>query len=461
MIRVLLIPSIAHPLEHNNLSDSSYIDFLTLSIDLMQKKRDDIFWYIITPSNNDKDTNGLRSLKKILNFSNTHFIDMNIPNKPLNRIHFDVNELKSKLSFTDYPVDLIFCHQPELIRPLKLFFNKATNLSPPVMGYLHLFELPKIGWDGVFEYNIFGMTEMDSCFLNTSYQKQMVHEEARKIFSSSVCGKLHEKLEVFPPMVIPKSIKPNKKGTYENIIIWNHDVNNKKNFLEFERTILTLRKQRDDFKVWVPFMKKSHKLTKEFRWIITGRNSNRREYLGKMRTCCVGVSPKNIYGDWLGATIDGNSSGVPYIMFNEQYYKDINNGADFYKTRKELISKLNKYLNESDYRNKMAGQTIANLITKYNMNRKIDVLSKRINILQRSKRAIRSKLTSEMVQIIKDKKRISHKELLGPKYLNWESKTKFDGYRKSILNTKGISEVLKISGNRKYAWKVYYQYQDS
>ena len=126
MIRVLLIPSIARPLEHNNLSDSSYIDFLTLSIDLMQKKRDDIFWYIITPSNNDKDTNSLRSLKKNLNFSNTHFIDMNIPNKPLNRIHFDVNELKSKLSFTDYPVDLIFCHQPEIAKQLKLFFKTDT-----------------------------------------------------------------------------------------------------------------------------------------------------------------------------------------------------------------------------------------------------------------------------------------------------------------------------------------------
>ena len=49
------------------------------------------------------------------------------------------------------------------------------------MGYLHLFELPKINWNGVFEYNIFGMTEMDSCFLNTSYQKQMVHEGVRLV----------------------------------------------------------------------------------------------------------------------------------------------------------------------------------------------------------------------------------------------------------------------------------------
>ena len=461
MIRILLIPSIAPPLEQDNPSDSSYIDFLTLSIELMQKKRDDIFWHIVTPLHGDENNNGIRSIKRSLNFPNTHFIKMNIPKKPLNRIHFDINELKEKLSFADFPIDLIFCHQPEIVRPLKLFLKSTTNLSPPIMGYLHLFELPKIDWDGVFEYNIFGMTEMDSCFLNTSYQKQMVHEEARKIFSSSVCGKLHERLEVFPPMVIPKSIRPNKKGSYEKLIVWNHDVNKKKNFLEFEKTILALRKQRDDFKVWIPYMKSSHKLTREFRWITTGQNSNRREYLEKMRTCCVGISPRNMYGDWLDATIDGNSSGIPYIMFNEQYYRDINSGADFYKTRKGLISYLNKYLNESDYRNKMAGQTIANLITKYNMNRKVDVLSKRINLLQKRKRPIRSKKTNEIIQIIKDKKKISHRELLGPKYLDWKSESKFDGYRKSILNTKGISELQKVSRSGKYAWKSYYQYEES
>ena len=77
----------------------------------------------------------------------------------------------------------------------------------------------------------------------------MVHEEARKIFSSSVCGKLHENLEVLPPVIIPKNIRPNKKGSYEKMIVWNHDVDKKDNFLEFEKTILALRKKRDDFKV--------------------------------------------------------------------------------------------------------------------------------------------------------------------------------------------------------------------
>ena len=47
---------------------------------------------------------------------------------------------------------------------------------------------------------------------------------------------------------------------------------------------------------------------------------------------------------------------------------------------------------------------------------------------------------------------------MGPKDLNWDSKIKFDGYRKSILNAKGISEFEKTSTNKKFAWRSYYQY---
>ena len=458
MVRILLIPNVAYHVGRNDLADDSYLEFLNLTIELMQRKRDDLFWYIVIPRMDDRNENEVKFLRKKLDYPNTYFIEMDIPIRPLNHIHFNVNELEQKLSLNDYPIDLVFCHVPELVRSLKLFFKSVTNLTPSIMGYLHLFELPKINWNGVFEYNIFGMTEMDSCFLNTSYQKQMVHEEARKIFSSSVCGKLHENLEVLPPVIIPKNIRPNKKGSYEKIIVWNHDVDKKDNFLEFEKTILALRKKRDDFKVWVPKMKSSHKLTREYRWITIGKSNNRREFLDKMRTCCVGISPKGGNVNLYNSTIEGNSCGIPFVMFNEPYYLDINSSADFYKTRKELISFLNKYLDESDYRNQMAGQAIGNLITKYNMNRKVNVINKRINLLLKSIRPIRSKKTNEIIKIIKQKKRISHRELLGPKYLNWDSETKFDGYRKAILNTKGINEVRKVSKGKKYSWKSYYEY---
>ena len=134
----------------------------------MKQKRDDLFWYVVIPCIDVRNKNKLKSLREKLDHSNTHFIEMDIPIRPLNHIHFNVNELKQKLSLRDYPIDLIFCHVPEIVRSLKLFFENLTNLNPSIMGYLHLFELPKINWKGVFEYNIFGMTEMDSCFLNTS-----------------------------------------------------------------------------------------------------------------------------------------------------------------------------------------------------------------------------------------------------------------------------------------------------
>ena len=210
--------------------------------------------------------------------------------------------------------------------------------------------------------------------------------------------------------------------------------------------------------VWGPKMKSSHKLTREYRWITVGRDSNKRELLDKMRTCCVGISPKGGNVNLYNSTIEGNSCGVPFIMFDEPFYKDVNYDADFYKTRKGLISYLNKYLDESDYRNQMAGQAIGNLITKHNMNRKVNVINKRINSLLKSVRPIRSKKTNEIIQIIKQKKRISHRELLGTNYLNWNSETKFDGYRKAILNSKGITEEKKISKSKKYSWKSYYQY---
>ena len=210
--------------------------------------------------------------------------------------------------------------------------------------------------------------------------------------------------------------------------------------------------------VWVPRMKSSHKLTREYRWITVGRNSSKRELLEKMRTCCVGISPKGGNVNFYNSTIEGNSCGVPFIMYDEPFYKDVNYDADFYKTRKGLISYLNKYLDESDYRNQMAGQAIGNLITKYNMNRKVNVINKRINSLLKSIRPVRSKKTNEIIQIIKQKKRISHRELLGSKYLNWDPETKFDAYRKAILNTKGITELRKVSKGKKYSWKSYYQY---
>ena len=459
MIRILLYPSIAHPSKQINLFDRSYIQFLSLFIHFMLRKRQDIFWYIITPITKGRRKDDLKEIKSKLNFNNTKLINIDIPKNPFNRIHFNIHDIKRELKLNEYSIDFIFCHQPEIAKQLKLFFKTDTIYNPPMIGYIHLFELPKIDWEDVFEFNIFGISEMDICFVNTTYQKQMIHEEARKIFSSSVCGGLHEKIKVLPPVVIPKNINQNRTGRYEKIIIWNHEVNKRKNFIDFVNTIMSLRKQRDDFKVWFPMMKSSHKLTREYRWIVCGGAENRKIFLENLRKCCVGVSPKTTYGEWKKATIEGNANGIPYLMYDEEYYRNINNDGDFFKTRKDLVLLLNKYLSKQDYRNEMAGKAIGNLITKHDLKRKVDAISKEINNIQKNKNSNRTKITNKIVALIKSHKKISLKELLGKKYLNWDNSIKFDSYRKTILNTKGITENVINSKSKKYEWKSVYKYK--
>ncbi len=466
MIRILLYPDLDAVTTENSFSQNSYIEFLSEMINTFHKKRQDLFWYILAPKSRKKAA-GLQheNNRKKLSALNTKFIHIEVPDGPLGKVHFDLNELTRKLRCTEYPIDLIFCHKPEIARQLKLFFRYRTNLTPPIIGYLHLFELPDIDWKGVFEYTIFGLTEMDVCFLNTRLQKQQVHEEARNIFSSSVCGELHEKLKTLPPIVVPRNVKPNKSGTYLRTIVWNHQVDKESDFMEFQKTILNLRKMRDDFKVWIPRMKTSHKLSREYRWVIAGGYTSKKDYLSKLRSCCVGVSPKSLHSEVQGSVIEGNECGIPYLIFNDPVYKEINKNSDFYKTRKELITLLNKYLNDSNYRNLMAGQSISNLIMKHNIKKKVDKINNTINQIQKKRLAVRSRKTNHIISLIKKHKSLSHRELLGPKILNWKIENKFDGYRKAILNTKKIDEVRfqKIKGRtskRRYEWKSIYRYND-
>ena len=108
----------------------------------------------------------------------------------------------------------------------------------------------------------------------------------------------------------------------------------------------------------------------------------------------------------------------------------------------------------------MAGKAIGNLITKHDLKRKVDAISKQINNLQKNKSSNRTKITNRIVTLIKSHKRISLKELLGKKYLNWDYSMKFDAYRKTILNTKCITEDKINLKSKKYEWKSVYTYKE-
>ena len=463
MTRLLLVPNHSLIVFGGSIEQNSYSLFLENFLDLMNNQRQDVFWYILIPKLISNEKKLYSNIKKKLNSNNSLFISLDIPKYPQNQIHFNVNELRQKLKWRDYPIDIIFCHQLEITKHLKLFFKNDTNLDPPIVGYSHLMELPKLDWKGIFEYNIIGITEMVTCFINTNFQKQLIIEEARKIFSSSICGVLKEKLEVLPKLVVPSDIRPSKTGNYQKIIYWGDIAGRTKSFIEFRSSIEELRRKRTDFKVWIPLLKSNHQLLKHD-WIINNDRINKRIFFKYLRSCCVGVSPKNQFNDWDKTILQGIKSGVPFIIHDSVTSKNLYEESTFYKSNKDLIALLNKYLDDIQFRNLIVEKSIGELINKHNFLKKVKVINRLINKAINGVKSVHNAKTREIIKLIQKHKVISHKDLLSPRYLNWDMNVNFSGYRKAILSTGKIKEIefsikRRNSKNQGYPWKVKYKFQ--
>mgnify|MGYP003324284679 FL=1 len=78
-------------------------------------------------------------------------------------------------------------------------------------------------------------------------------------------------------------------------------------------------------------------------------------------------------------------------------------------------------------------------------------------------KSVHNKRTKEIINLIQKHKVISHKDLLSPRYLNWDVKVDFLGYRKAILSSGKIKEIKfstirKSLKKQKYPWKVEYKF---
>ena len=75
-----------------------------------------------------------------------------------------------------------------------------------------------------------------------------------------------------------------------------------------------------------------------------------------------------------------------------------------------------------------------------------------------------ARLIKEIFNLIQKHKVISHKDLLSPKHLNWNTNEDFLGYRKAILSSGKIKEIkfstIRTSSKKqRYPWKVEYKFQ--
>ena len=421
-MRVLVYPNITW---QKNLEQDSYVQVLKNMIRELRGK--DIFWTILSPKHIDG-----------LDFDNTEQLIWELPTyPPAMRSHFDVVKF-TKLMGHDRDFDLVMSHLPEHTHQLVNTLYNLTHHIPKVIGYAHWFDFDHIVvWaKDSFKQNICGILEMEKCYINTQAQKNMVLEQASNHFNSQTIHELDNILTVQYLGVKEEDVISEYSEYYDKTIVFNHRPESYKHYKEFIQLMDILWKQRQDFKVWVPLLP-----GEPDRPYLTNEKFDKQGYYDKLKTCCVGFSPKQKYGGWSVATTDGMMNGCPYIMYDGDYYHELWNDADFFTTDQEALDLLNTYLDDSEHRFKMQKLGCNHLLTKLNYKYEMEKMYRDFCDIVNSSKATNSNKTNELIEIIKESGTITKEELF-KNYCAWGRGIKFTPYRRALMKHPNIFDVM-------------------
>jgi len=142
-------------------------------------------------------------------------------------------------------------------------------------------------------------------------------------------------------------------------------------------------------------------------------------------------------------------NGVPYIMYNDTYYKELNPNADFFTTDDEALKLFNDYL-DTDIRNVKAKESLEhlhkNLIYKDKMVSMNDYMN---DLLSKQKVMGNSEKLKEIISWIKDNKSMTKKEIMLK--LGWGRGIKWTPYRRALMNHPNIYD--ENNSEPTYNWK--------
>ena len=430
-VRVLVYPNITF---QKDLEKDSYIQVIKKQIKLLNEIRDDLWFYLILP----------KPLKS-LSFDNVTQFQVDLPTyPPTMRSHFDVKVIEKILNGS-LDFDLIMSHLPEHTHQLVNTMYNVTHHIPPVFGYTHWADVKQVvAWPkDSFLQNITGLLEYDRCYLNTEYQKQLILTQAKETFNDKIIEKLDSILTVQHLGVDADDVIDNINETPDKIIVFNHRPDTYKHFKQFISLTDKLWETRKDFKVWVPLLDKSNR-----EYVIVDKG-NKQWYYNKLKTCCVGFSPKQTYGGWSVATTDGLMNGVPYIMYDDTYYEELNPTADFFTTDEEALTLLNSYL-DTDVRNKQANKSLSYIKERLVYKDKMLEMSDLIDTLILNQKVMGdSDKLNEIIGWIKNNKSITKQNIMNN--LNWGRGIKWTPYRRALMNHPNIFDVNDSEPT--YVWK--------
>ena len=429
-VRVLVYPNITF---QSDLEKDSYIQVIKNQITLLNEIRDDLWFYLIL----SKPTTSLK-------FKNVTQYYIELPTyPPTMRSHFDVFKIQKMLN-NELDFDLVMSHLPEHTHALKNTMYNVTHHVPPVFGYCHWFDVKDVvAWPkDSFLQNITGLLEYDRCYLNTQYQKNLVINQAKETFNDAVIEKLDNILTVQHLGVNHEDIVKEINKNPEKIIVFNHRPDTYKHFKEFIAVTDKLWEMRQDFKVWIPLLEKPNR-----DYVVTYKY-NKKKYYQELKKCYVGFSPKQKYGGWSVATTDGMMNGVPYIMYNDTYYKELHLNGEFFDNDDDALMLLNTYLDDPQYRNEEAKKSLdcinSSLIYKDQILSMNDYMN---DLLSRQKVMGGSNKLKEIIEFIK-KGPATKKDIMN--FVGWGRGIKWTPYRRALMNHPNIFDTM--DEYPKYIW---------
>lgn len=428
LIRILIYPNITWK---EDLSQDSFIQVISQDISSLNEMRDDLWFYV-----------PVTERTSMLNFDNVTQLIVGYPSYPnAMRVHFDFFDHKKYLKNNEYDFDLIYTHLPEHTSQLKNLVRNKTRHRPTFFGYCHWFEFEDVTEynERLFPQSMLGILDMESCYVNTKAQKQLALKESKEWFNEEMVKELEQKMEPFYLGVERNEvIKENEINKFpEKTIVFNHRPQEYKNFGNFLEICDKLYQKRKDFKVWIPLLDSSN------RDYIYCDEWEKEKYYKHLNNCCVGFGPKQVYKGWSMSVLDGLKNGLPFILFDEKYYHELWEKADFFQSNDEAINLLEKYLDDNKYRNKKSLEGI-----RYCRNERLHVnsvhgLNLKINNYIKNQRRMKenSEAIDKIKKYIKRKKRVLKKDII--KWLTWGEQIPWTPYRRTILDDENFSEVRK------------------
>ena len=431
-IRILVIPNITF---QEDLEKDSYIQVVKQQIKLLNEIRSDLWFYLILPE----------SVPSLI-FDNVTQWFVELPTyPPVMRSHVDVNKLR-KMFNGSWDFDLVMSHLPEHTHQIVNILYNVTHHTPPVFGYCHWFDVREVvAWPkDSFLQNITGLLEYDRCYLNTQYQKDLVLNQASETFNDETTERLDKILTVQHLGVNQEDVVSNINETPEKIIVFNHRPDTYKHFKQYMGVMDNLQQIRQDFKVWIPLLEKPNR-----DYVITTKG-DKQWYYKELQKCYVGFSPKQKYGGWSVATTDGMMNGVPYIMYNDTYYHELNQMGDFFDNDHDATMLLNTYLDDPQYRNEEAKKAVSwisnNLVYKNEVSKMSSYMDE---LLLKQKVMGDSDKLKEIIEFIRKNKSTTKKDIMN--FLGWGRGIKWTPYRRALINHPNIFDT--VDEYPKYMWR--------